>query len=214
MAIVPDPKEVQGLVDEEIKPLSYAPVDAFCDQEGFGLKFKEIKTLVYKDEMHGTTMYVNKRRAKPLMDSKGEFFKDSEAVKSFMGGCLEGGCTPLPDILNPDGPDSDGPFGLAAEKKEPNVYLAVEGGKKDVYVTLRGELHIAKLRVDGTEAIVENGRAAKEIKFSQKGDEEIFNVRFVDEEIKPFGGFRYDRCCACGDPTQYCRPPCERMDCE
>lgn len=204
-----DPKNEtkESFIDEEIV---FSPVDAFCNKEAFGVKFKDIKGLVYKDEMHDTTIYVNKRKNKPLIDVNGKFVE--EEINSFMGGCMrDGGCTPLPDILNPDGPD--GPIGNLVAQKQPNIYLSVDGGKENVNLTVRGELHIVKLKVDGTEAIVENGKANKEIKFTQKGDEEIFNVRFLDDgSMSAFGASTYDMCMICATPKDTCKPPCERND--
>lgn len=114
--------------------MEYTKVDAFCDQDGFGVSFGDINSLVYRDEMHGTTMQINS--------------------------------VPAP-VENP------------VPKPEPveSVYLSVDGGDKDVYVNLRGALHISRLRMGDTEAIVENGKAQKEISFS-KGS---LNVKFMED---------------------------------
>lgn len=91
-----------------------------------------------------------------------------------------------------------------------NVYISVNG-EKDTYVTLRGSMEVSKIAVNGKEGVVYSGNVDKEIKYSLKGDEEIFNVKFQDKEVSTFG-FRYDRCQACGDPVHLCKPPCVKND--
>lgn len=153
-------------------------VDAFCNQEGFGVRFGDIKELAFTDEMHSTKLYVNKRRARPLMDSRGAFI--DEEISSFMGGCILDPIKPSPY----DPAEDVGPTMAVDEeiKPMPNVFLSVDSGKKEVSVKLTGELHIAKMKINGTEGIVENGKYKKEITYDVDGGE-YFGVKFIDEEI-------------------------------